>query len=181
MSTIITETPLPQETAVESNSSTETKTNRMVGQVKWFNNKVGYGFITIKDEENVEKDIFAHFSTIRTAIKTQYRYLVQGEYVEFDLSNSKDNTHEYQSSNISGINGGKLMCETRQLNRPVKREETSENQAAAVAPSRVDKEQAPRSGSGAPRFSKRRNPSAASAAAAEIDNDGFQVVRKRKI
>jgi len=145
----------------------------MVGQVKWFNNKVGFGFITMKDEDNVDKDVFVHFSTINVS-DTQYRYLVQGEYVEFDLTTSSKPPHEHQSSNISGIKGGKLMCETRQLNRPAKKE--YENRA----PPRSD---APRSGkrehSGPPRQKENRSSSAPTYKDA-VDKDGFQVVRKKK-
>jgi len=87
---------------------------RQVGQVKWFNNKAGYGFITIK-EEDVSKDIFTHYSTIQVT-NSQYKYLVQGEYVEFDLVNSTNDKHEVQAVNVTGINGGSLMCETRSVN-----------------------------------------------------------------
>ena len=96
-------------------------TPRLIGQVKWFNNKAGYGFITVSDGENVGKDIFAHFTTIKVG-DTQYKYLVQGEYVEFELTKSTNELHEFQAINISGIKGGMLMCETRQNNRPVKKE-----------------------------------------------------------
>jgi cold shock CspA family protein len=103
--------------------STQTESARLIGQVKWFNNKAGYGFITIHDAEdsNKSKDIFAHFSTIHVG-DSQYKYLVQGEYVEFELSTSTNGTHEFQATNISGIKGGSLMCETRQSNRPVRTE-----------------------------------------------------------
>lgn len=90
---------------------------RQIGQVKWFNNKAGYGFITVSDGLNKGKDIFAHYSTISVG-DTQYKYLVQGEYVEFDLIPSTNESHEFQSVNITGIKGGHLMCETRQSNRP---------------------------------------------------------------
>ena len=96
--------------------STQTESARLIGQVKWFNNKAGYGFITVSDGENAGKDIFAHFSTINVG-DYQYKYLVQGEYVEFDLTNSANESHEFQATKISGIKGGKLMCETRQNNR----------------------------------------------------------------
>jgi cold shock CspA family protein len=99
------------------NSTTEQTNTRQIGQVKWFNNKAGYGFITVSDGENKGKDIFAHYSTISVG-DTQYKYLVQGEYVEFDLITSTNESHEFQSVNITGIKGGQLMCETRQLNRP---------------------------------------------------------------
>lgn len=89
---------------------------RLVGQVKWFNNKSGYGFITVTEGEQSNKDIFIHYSAIRVA-NSQYKYLVQGEYVEFNLEKTTNETHEFQASNITGIKGGKLMCETRVSNR----------------------------------------------------------------
>ena len=78
------------------------------GRVKWFNNKDGYGFITI----NSELDVFVHHSSIKVE-NQQYKYLVQGEYVEFNLVTLQDSKHKFQASDVCGINGGKLMCETR--------------------------------------------------------------------
>ena len=106
--------------------SIQTETDRLIGQVKWFNNKSGYGFITVSDGENSGKDIFAHFSTIHVG-DSQYKYLVQGEYVEFELTTSTNEAHEFQATNISGIKGGRLMCETRQSNRVVKPENKNVN------------------------------------------------------
>ena len=59
-------------------------------------------------------DVFVHHSTIKVA-QEQYRYLVQGEYVEFVLSKIADasNKHEFQAADVSGVKGGKLICETR--------------------------------------------------------------------
>jgi cold shock protein len=48
------------------------------GQVKWFNNQKGYGFI-VKDDS---PDIFVHHSAINME---GYRTLKPGEAVEFDL------------------------------------------------------------------------------------------------
>jgi cold shock CspA family protein len=90
--------------------------SRLIGQVKWFNNKAGYGFITVKDGDYANKDIFAHFSALRVTT-SQYKYLMEGEYVEFDLVKSEGGKHEYQATDISGIKGGGLMCETRNTNR----------------------------------------------------------------
>ena len=89
---------------------------RYVGQVKWFNNKAGYGFITMKNESNEDIDIFTHYSTVKV-VDSQYKYLVQGEYVEFELTESTNENHKYQATNVTGIQNGKLMCETRQQNR----------------------------------------------------------------
>jgi len=85
---------------------------RLTGRVKWFNNKTGYGFITITDGERSGSDIFVHHSTIGVSSQ-QYKYLVQGEYVDFDLSSTQGGVHEFQATNVAGIKGGKLMCETR--------------------------------------------------------------------
>jgi cold shock CspA family protein len=90
---------------------------RLLGQVKWFNNKAGYGFITVNDGEYSGKDIFIHYSAIQVT-NSQYKYLVQGEYVEFNLVKSTTGSHEYQAVDIAGIKGGALMCETRRNNRP---------------------------------------------------------------
>jgi len=84
---------------------------REQGRVKWFNNKAGYGFITIAGSKE-DTDIFVHHSSILVS-NEQYKYLVQGEYVEFTLEKSNGGSHEYQAGSVSGIKGGKLMCETR--------------------------------------------------------------------
>jgi cold shock CspA family protein len=93
-----------------------TQSQRLIGQVKWFNNKTGFGFITVNEGEHTGKDIFIHYSTIRVT-NLQYRYLVQGEYVEFELEKATKGDYEFQASGVTGVKGGKLMCETRQLNR----------------------------------------------------------------
>lgn len=86
---------------------------RIFGRVKWFNNKTGFGFITITDGEQSGTDIFVHHSDISVE-NQQYRYLVQGEYVEFSQSfNSSSDVHTTKAVNVSGIKGGKLMCETK--------------------------------------------------------------------
>lgn len=51
---------------------------RVTGQVKWFNNAKGYGFIG-RDEGN---DVFVHYSAI---IGDGYRSLQEGEPVEFEI------------------------------------------------------------------------------------------------
>ncbi len=57
----------------------------MRGRVKWFSNKLGYGFI---ESKNIEKDIFVHFSEIQT---DEYKYLMENNIVafEFDAINNK--------------------------------------------------------------------------------------------
>ncbi len=85
---------------------------KTLGRVKWFNNKVGYGFITTCDDEAM--DVFVHHSNVHVS-EQQYKYLVEGEYVHFTLTTSTNSEHKHLATEVSGINGGKLMCETRNM------------------------------------------------------------------
>ena len=87
----------------------------LTGQVKWFNVKAGYGFITVVDEgEHNGKDIFVHYSALKV-VNSQYRYLVQGEYVNFNIVKPESDKYEFHATDVSGIKGGPIMCETRRI------------------------------------------------------------------
>ena len=101
------------------------ETQAYQGRVKWFNNKAGYGFITVIGSELEGTDIFAHHSNIKVS-EEQYKYLVQGEYLQFTLLSLEKGEHKYQAGEISGVKGGKLLCETR-------------NEIRATAPKRTVK------------------------------------------
>ncbi len=49
------------------------------GQVKWFNEKKGYGFITAEDG----KDVFVHYSGIQGE---GFKSLNEGDKVEFEVT-----------------------------------------------------------------------------------------------
>ena len=92
---------------------------KFLGRVKWFNNKAGYGFCTVVGAaggERVGEDVFVHHTGVKVASE-QYKYLVQGEYVHFSLRTSESSTHPFQAANLTGVWGGKLMCETRNEQR----------------------------------------------------------------
>jgi len=95
--------------------SSESNVQRLTGMVKWFNNKSGFGFVTVCGEgESGGKDIFAHYSSIRVT-NSQYKYLVQGEYVDFNLVKSQNDNHEFHAMDITGVMGGAILCETRRI------------------------------------------------------------------
>ena len=90
------------------------ESSRQLGIVKWFNNKAGFGFVTTLEDSG--KDVFVHHTGV-SVDREQYKYLVQGEYVEFNLSKSDNSEHEWQAVDVKGVRDGPLMCETRFLNR----------------------------------------------------------------
>ena len=80
----------------------------MLGCVKWFNNKDGYGFITVVSAcESNGSDIFVHQSNIYPT-SSGYRTLRTGEYVSMNLS-TEDRP---QAVDVTGVRGGPLMCDT---------------------------------------------------------------------
>jgi CspA family cold shock protein len=97
---------------IRYNRMSSNNAEKFTGRVKWFNNKAGYGFVTVTDGSKSGSDVFIHHSAIKVDAE-QYKYLVQGEYVEFTLSTVEGGKHEFQAAEVCGIKGGKLMCETR--------------------------------------------------------------------
>lgn len=78
-----------------------------IGVCKWFNKKLGYGFITVLQNEKKGHNVFVHHSGIKP-LNSQFRTLRKGEYVHFDLDNGKNGL---QATHVTGILGGPLMCD----------------------------------------------------------------------
>jgi len=135
----------------------------LTGRVKWFNNRAGYGFITVTDGSRSGSDIFVHHSAINVE-NQQYKYLVQGEYVDFDLVKTESQTHEWQASKVAGIKGGKLMCETRRDLKLARTEYKSAKQPEEPSEPKMPRQKAPREAdakeSSAPRQRKTSAPRA---------------------
>jgi CspA family cold shock protein len=66
----------------------------IIGKVKWFNTKKGYGFIT---KEDSEEDIFVHYTSI---MGDGYRALEKGEDVQFELV---EGPKGLQAQNVSKV------------------------------------------------------------------------------
>lgn len=98
----------------DANATPVSGESRQLGIVKWFNNKAGFGFVTTLGDDG--KDVFVHHSGV-SVNREQYKYLVQGEYVEFNLSKSESDSHEWQATDVTGVQKGPLMCETRFLSK----------------------------------------------------------------
>lgn len=66
-----------------------------IGEVKWFNNAKGWGFII---PENGGSDIFVHYSSIAG---TGYKTLLAGQAVSFDLDKGERGAH---AANVQALN-----------------------------------------------------------------------------
>ena len=92
---------------------------RLTGRVKWFNNKTGFGFISVvggNDQYKDASEVFVHHSAVKVR-QEQYRYLVEGGYVEFSVVTTDTGDHKFQAGDVRGVKGGKLFCETRHEHR----------------------------------------------------------------
>jgi len=56
---------------------------KLNGWVKWFDNRKGYGFITLDGHE----DVFVHFSNVEMV---GFKKLDQGDFVEFELKENSE-------------------------------------------------------------------------------------------
>lgn len=103
----------------EVSSSVTSSPVRLTGRVKWFNNKTGFGFISVvggNDQFKDASEVFVHHTAV-TVSQEQYRYLVEGEYVEFSVVTNDSGEHKFQAGDVRGVKGGKLFCETRHEHR----------------------------------------------------------------
>ena len=107
------DTPVPEAQAttdlplVVNELNDEVPVGEFVGQCKWFNDKLGYGFITIQAGKDKGKDIFVHHSGIKP-LNSNYKTLKKGEYVNFNIITGDNGL---QAVDVTGINGGSLMCD----------------------------------------------------------------------
>ena len=147
----------------------------MQGRVKWFNAKGGYGFVTllggqpegvgadgqVQQKGHPRREVFVHHSGLKVGSE-QFRYLVEGEYVELEVRETEGGSQVQQSSNprrgvgavpryqgveVRGIGGGPLMCETRAESSASASEYKSSNRTRERGQREGGQRGAPRGGS----------------------------------
>jgi|TARA_Y100000389_G_scaffold204971_1_gene261436 cold shock CspA family protein len=79
----------------------------IIGNCKWFNKKLGYGFITVYSGENKGRNIFVHHTGIKP-LNSHFKTLRKGEYVNLNIIDGKNGL---QAIDVTGICGGPLMCD----------------------------------------------------------------------
>jgi|TARA_B110000261_G_C13080251_1_gene355663 cold shock CspA family protein len=93
--------------------SDDTSYGKYMGNCKWFNHKIGYGFVTVVTGDKKGKDIFVHHTGVKPK-NSNFRTLTKGEYVSLDVEDGKNGL---QGINITGVLGGPLMCDNVVFNR----------------------------------------------------------------
>lgn len=104
----------------------------LIGQCKWFNDRLGYGFLTVVIGDQKGIDIFVHHSGIRP-LNSNYKTLKKGEYVNFNIINGDNGL---QGINVTGICGGSLMCDILPSTKPMLANQMQLDQGFTVVPPR---------------------------------------------
>ena len=82
----------------------------LVGSVKFFDTKKGWGFITVLsqgvDQSNTE--VFVHFSNLNVS-DNAYKRLFPGEYVSFSIGKNKQG--QDTCIDVTGVMGGPLLAD----------------------------------------------------------------------
>jgi cold shock CspA family protein len=127
---------------VDEMTETVPTEGRIIGQVKWWNDQMGYGFATVVDapedsspEEELRAasqpgcDVFVHHTSI-AAQDVNYRSLIQGEYIEFNIARSQSGV---QATHVTGVKRGTILCQQRSWKRGMSVAEFTATSAAAAA------------------------------------------------
>ena len=92
----------------------ERKIGAEIGNVVWFDQKKGFGFIKVitPGSEFLDKEIFVHFTSIQSV--SNFKKLYPGENVSLDIvkNDAEDNNgKEFLSQNITGLYGTPLLVD----------------------------------------------------------------------
>jgi cold shock CspA family protein len=86
----------------------------LIGSVKFFDTKKGWGFITVltQDLPQSNSEVFVHFSQLNVS-EDGFKRLYPGEYVSFSLGKSTSGPKKGQDTciDVSGVMGGPLLTD----------------------------------------------------------------------
>ena len=89
---------------------------RILGRVKWFDNRKGFGFV---NNLTTSGEVFVHHSGLKSS-NGVFRTLYPGEYIEFSLHRDDANNRDY-AVDVTGVKGGSLLCENTDTRLMVRR------------------------------------------------------------
>ena len=117
----------------------ERKIGAEIGNVVWFDQKKGFGFIKVitPGSEYLDKEIFVHFTSIQSV--SNFKKLYPGENVSLDIvkNDAEDNNgKEFLSQNITGLYGTPLLVDNDNYIIKIirKRNNSSEHQVQTDEP-----------------------------------------------
>ena len=101
-----------------------------IGQVVFFDQKKGWGFINILKGTNEYEDkrIFTHFSSINC--QNGFKKLFPGEYVSLNVvinEDEQDEKKKLQSQNVTGLFGNLLLIDNENHNYKIYKKFDNEN------------------------------------------------------
>lgn len=89
--------------------------NREIGNVLWFDQKKGYGFVkvTLPDSDYLDKEIFLHYTNIQS--ENSFKKLFPGENISFNVEvdeNAEENK-KYTARDICGLYNAPLLIDNQ--------------------------------------------------------------------
>ena len=106
---------------------------KWTARCKWFNRQSGWGFLVLTESggDYAGDEIFVHYNTLQCT-KDVFRYLTAGEYVSVTVGTTDDAKRPWQALQVTGIDGGVLLCESRDDERTSKKPRSSSDGDAVV-------------------------------------------------
>ena len=105
--------------------------NREIGNVLWFDQKKGYGFVKVisPESENLDKEIFLHYTNIQS--ENSFKKLFPGENISFivEVDENAIENKKYTARDIRGLYNAPLLIDNPNHNfRVVKKRVNNSDQ-----------------------------------------------------
>jgi cold shock CspA family protein len=102
-----------------------------IGNVLWFDQKKGFGFIKIMtpSSEFLDREVFVHYSNINSV--NTFKKLYPGENVSLNVvkNTEENNGKEYICQNVSGLLGSQLLVDNENyLIKVIKKRQSASNE-----------------------------------------------------